>query len=317
LKLLVTGANGFVGRVLCAYLRDSAYAVRPCVRHASDCLADDDVAVGDLLGDFDYAGALSAVDVVVHLAARVHQMREDKGGQSAEAAYRAMNVEVTRRLLEQAILAGVKRFVLVSTIKVNGEATPNKPFTEDDVPAPADWYARSKLEAEVALRERAEAAGMEWVIVRPTLIFGPGVRGNVQTLVRALRCGLPLPIGCVRARRSYLSVRNFAQLLSLCAVAPAAAGQIFLAADSCLSTPELARAIGHPLRRKVWLLPIPVVVLRCFAKIPGLRGAIERLTGSLEVDASKAARLLGWQPRQSFETSLAETVESVVRGLKQ
>lgn len=305
MKLLITGANGFVGRVLCSHLMAGGHVVRALVRRAA-VLGEAELVVADLLQDKDYSGALADIDVVVHLAARVHQMREDKA--NAGNAYRSMNVEVTRRLVEQAIVAGVKRFVLVSTIKVNGEKTGDRPFVEEDVPAPMDWYGRSKLEAEEVLRQLAEAGGMEWVVVRPTLVFGPGVRGNFSSLMRLVRGRVPLPIGCVRARRSYVNVRNLAELLGLCCTQAAAAGEVFLAADCALSTPELVRALGRQMGIRPLLLPVPVGLLKRVARACGAGPAVDRLTGALEADAEKAKRLLGWQAGYGLEAALKETV---------
>lgn len=304
-RVLVTGACGFVGRHFCVRAEERGWQVRRVLRTpAAD--GDDDVVVGDLLACDVWPQVLTGVDVVVHLAARVHQMQESHV--DVENAYRTMNAGLTRRLVEQSVAAGVKRFVFVSTIKVNGEFTQGRPFVETDVPAPTDWYARTKLEAEEALRELAEAAGMEWVVVRPPLVFGDGVRGNFESLIRAVRRHFPLPIGSVRARRSYVNVWNLADLLELCCAQPAAAGQVFLAADCTLPTVELVRQLARQMKRWLILLPVPVRVLKWAACVPGASKAIDRLTASLEVDSGKARCMLGWQASVGFEEALRRTL---------
>jgi nucleoside-diphosphate-sugar epimerase len=235
-------------------------------------------------------------------------MREKSADPLAE--FRRVNAAGTRRLAESAAQAGVRRFVYVSSIKVNGERTGNRPFTEADPPGPEDAYAQSKYEAEMALREIAARTGMEVVIVRPPLVYGPGVKGNFRTLLRVVRMGLPLPLASCDNRRSLVGLSNLADLLALCVTHPAAAGETFLAADGeDLSTPELLRRTGRALGRPARLFPVPPALLRAGARMFGRAGAGERLCGSLQVDISRARRILGWNPPSTVDEELARTAQ--------
>ncbi len=266
---------------------------------ASPSLGDlREITVGELGPDTDWSEALRGVDVVVHLAARVHQMRDTAADPMAE--FRRVNAEGASRLAEQAAAAGVRRLVFVSSIKVNGEQTsPGASFRPQDQPAPEDPYGKSKVEAETRLMQVGRATGLEIVIVRPPLMVGRGVKGNLAALADAIRRGHPLPLGGIRDnRRSLLDVRNLADVLEVCARHPAAAGEVFLASDSVpVSTAELVRHIGRAAGREPRLLPVPPSWLRMAARLLGKRAAAERLTGSLLIDDSKLRRLLGWTPR--------------------
>lgn len=306
MRLLITGAAGFIGREFCALAEARGHVLRRVLRRAPEVLAGE-VVVADLEAAPDLAGAMAGVDVVVHLAARVHRMREDVA--DVEAAYHAANVAVTQRLVEQAAAAGVRRFVFISSVKAQAERSPGRPLTEADAAAPEDAYGRSKLAAERALQAVAEAQGMEWVVLRPVLVLGPGAAGNVARLLRLVECGVPLPLGRVRAQRSLLNVWNFADLIERCCVHPAAAGQCFLAADCRGDSPGLVRALAHALGRPARLLPVPLSCLRALAWLPGVRGALARLTGELVVDAGLAMSRLGWQPEVSLEQALQRMVQ--------
>ncbi len=300
--VLVTGARGFVGRPVVDAFRASGWAVTGAVRTRGQGGRGEDgyreVAAGELSPETDWREALAGVDVVVHLAARVHQMRDQAVDPLAE--FRRVNVEGTRWLAEQAAASGAKRFVFVSSIKVNGEGTaPGQTYRETDVPAPADPYGISKLEAEEALRLVGARTGLEVVILRPPLMVGREVKGNLAALSEAIRRGRPLPFGSItKNRRSLLDVRNFADAVVVCASHPRAAGEVFLVSDGVpVSTAELALQIGKAVGRSPLLLPVPVGLLRLAGRVLGKRAAVGRLTGSLVIDDSKFRRLLGWMPR--------------------
>ncbi len=310
MRILVTGANGFVGAKLCTVLPRPGSVVRAgCRRGGTVPAGAQEVArIGDAGPEADWTAALAGVDAVVHLAARVHVMREESRDPLAE--FRRVNVAGTRRLAECAVQAGVRRFVYVSSIKVNGERTGSRPFTETDPPCPEDAYAQSKYEAEMALREIAARTGMEIVIVRPPLVYGPGVKGNFLALLRVVQMGLPLPLASCNNRRSLVGLSNIADLLALCVTHPAAAGETFLAADGEeLSTPELLRRAGRALGRPARLFPVPPALLRAGARMLGRAGAGERLCGSLQIDISRTRRILGWNPPSSVDEELARTAQ--------
>jgi nucleoside-diphosphate-sugar epimerase len=315
--VLVTGARGFVGRPVVEALLASGSRVTGAVRTRpqTDRSVEgkglrlrteetggeggySEVAAGELGPETDWREALAGVDVVVHLAARVHQMQDRAADPLAE--FRRVNVEGTRHLAEQAAAAGVRRFIFVSSIKVNGEGTaPGEAYRETDVPAPADPYGISKLEAEEALRQVGAQTGLEVVILRPPLMVGQGVKGNLAALAGAIRRGRPLPFGAITEnRRSLLDVRNLADAIVCCASHPQAAGEVFLVSDGVpVSTAELARRAGKAVGRAPFLLPVPVALLRIAGRLAGKGAAVGRLTGSLLIDDSKIRRLLGWQPR--------------------
>ena len=303
-KVLVTGATGFVGRALCEALGAAGDRVVAAVRRGSG--SANEVVVGDIGPSTDWAQALAGCDAVVHLAARVHMMREAE--RDPLAVYRATNAEATLNLARQAAAAGVKRFVFVSTVKVNGEGR-DEPYRETDVPAPEDAYAISKWEAEQGLQRIAQESGLEVVILRPPLVYGPGVKANFQRLIRTVERGWPLPLGAIRNRRSLLYLGNFIDAIRLCAEHPAAAGQTFLLDDGeAVSTPELIRRLAHAMGRPARLLPVPVGLLEFAGALLGKRAAVERLTGSLHVDSSAIRARLGWTPPFSMEAGLAATV---------
>jgi nucleoside-diphosphate-sugar epimerase len=310
-RVLVTGAGGFVGTRLCAALRASGCTVRRAVRTPGASPADagvEEVRVGEIDGATRWDAALDGVDGVVHLAARVHQMGAGEAGLLAE--YRRVNAEGTAALARAAAAAGVRRMVFVSSVKVNGEATHGTPFRPDDAPAPADPYGVSKWEGEQALWETARATPLEGVVVRPPLVYGPGVRANFLQLLRAVDRGLPIPLGSVRNRRSLVYVGNLADLLVVALRHPAAAGHTLLAADGPpLSTPELVRAIAAALGRPARLLPAPPAALRLAGRLLGRSAAVDRLCGDLAVDETAAIRLLGWSPPYTTAQGLAATAE--------
>ena len=319
MKFLVTGANGFVGNALVAALQQNAHSVRRALRNRRE-EESDAVAVGDINGHTDWADALRNIDVVIHLAARVHVMHESAA--DPLAAFREVNVAGTENLARQAAAAGVKRLVYVSSIKVNGESTLSPGpspvngggvqniFTELDVPAPQDAYGISKWEAEQALHRVAAETGLEVVIVRPPLVYGAGVKGNFAQMLKVLARGIPLPFASVHNRRSLLYVGNLADALITCATHPAADGQTYLVSDGeDISTSELLRrlgvAMGHPAR----LFPCPPALLKLAARLTGTTAQIERLLGSLQVDNHKMRSELGWVAPYSLQQGLQGTAE--------
>lgn len=313
MKWLVTGATGFVGQALLARLAaDASNTVCGTSRQPGDPLAPGvpRSVVAELGPDTAWRAALQGVDVVVHLAARVHVMREH--AQDPLAEFRRVNVQASLALAQQALQAGVRRLVLVSSVKVHGESTPaGKPFRADDPPLPQDAYAQSKQEAEAALRALVRSGGLELVIVRPPLVYGPGVRANFRALMQAVARGWPLPLGALHNQRSFVALDNLVDLLVLCGRHPAAANQSFLVSDGCdLSTTELlqqlARAMGRPAR----LLPVPAGVLRALGRLAGRPAMVERLCGNLQVDIAKTRERLGWSPPVAVD----EAMRRMVRG---
>lgn len=307
MKILVTGANGFVGSAVVNSLVNNAdITLRAAVRQEDHSLfaAVDIIQVADLAADTDWGAALENIDVVIHTAARVHVMKD--GATDPLAEYRQINVEGTLNLARQAVTAGVKRFIFISSIKVNGEETAlNSPFSGDDLPAPVDPYGLSKLEAEQGLQKIAAETGMEVVIIRPPLVYGSNVKGNFQTMMRWLDKGVPLPLGAIHNKRSLVALDNLVDLIVTCIDHPAAANQTFLAGDGeDLSTTELlqrmAKAMGKPAR----LVPVPVSILKLAATLLGKRAVAQRLCGSLQVDISKARDLLGWESPISVDEGL-------------
>ena len=321
MRTLVTGPSGFVGTgLLQRLLKEPSFQVVAASRTpfiASDARVEG-IVVGELGTGTDWRVALHGVDVVVHLAARVHVMRDTSADPLAE--FRRINVEATLRLARQAVEAGVRRFVYISSIKVNGELTPaGRPFRADDHPAPADPYGFSKHEAETALRQLATDSALQLVVVRPTLVYGPGVRANFRSMMGLLRRGLPLPLGAIDNRRSLVGIDNLCDLIATCTQHPAAAGQTFLASDGeDVSTTELLRRLGAALGRPARLLPVPASLLRAALAALGKRDIGRRLCSSLQVDIAATRAVLGWSPpvpldeglRRAAQAFLAETGSS-------
>ena len=307
MRFLVTGATGFVGRAVCTELAQRKHDVRRLARS----LAGSDggyFELGDIGPSTNWLGALEGVDAVVHLAARVHIMRERVGNPLEE--FRKVNVSGTKHLARVAAASGTKRFVFVSTIGVNGVHTaPRKPFSETDKPNPHNAYALSKWEAEQGLLRVADETGMEVVIIRPPLVYGFAAPGNFASLMRAVHRGWPLPLGAVHNQRSLVALDNLVDFIVSCLSHPQAANQTFLvSAGQDLSTTELvrglARAAGVPAR----LLPVPVWALQAGASLLGKGDAVQRLCGNLQVDISKARSLLGWNPPVLLDEGLRRAV---------
>lgn len=308
MKALVTGASGFVGRALCARLAASGVEIVPAVRSKHGL--PHEVVIGNLNASTNWQPGLTGCDAVIHLAARVHVMEEAAG--DPLALYRETNTEATLNLARQAVDAGVQRFVFLSSVKVNGEFTEaGQPFTAEDVPAPQDPYGVSKHEAEQLLRQIAAETGMEVVIIRPPLVYGPGVKANFESMMRWLARGVPLPLAAVtQNRRSLVALDNLVDLIVTCLHHPAAANQTFLVSDGeDLSTAQLLKrmgaAMGHPAR----LFYLPPALLKLGAAVLNKPGIYQRLCGSLQLDIAKTRQLLGWVPPVSVDEGLRRAAE--------
>ncbi|WP_144144877.1 UDP-glucose 4-epimerase family protein [Paraburkholderia sp. BCC1884] len=307
--VLVSGANGFVGRALCRALLAAGHTVTGLVRRAGQL----ESGVSEWVdASVDFSGIDTAwpadlqVDCVVHLAARVHVMREEAA--DPEAAFHATNVDGALRLARAAQHHGVRRFVFVSSVKALAEADNGRPLREDDVPAPQDPYGRSKLAAEQALSNYGEAAGLDVVIVRPPLVYGPDVRANFLRLMDGIWKRVPLPLGSIDARRSLVYVDNLADALMHCALDPRAAHQCFhVADDETLTVAELAQALARHLQKSGRLLPVPPGWLHLAGRLTGRTAQVDRLVGALQLDTTHIRTLLGWQAPFSTDEGLAQT----------
>ncbi|MBO9127090.1 MULTISPECIES: NAD-dependent epimerase/dehydratase family protein [unclassified Rhizobium] len=301
---LVTGASGFVGQGLARTLQQRGIPFRGTSRNGSGQL----LAIGDIHGATDWSVALDGADVVVHLAAVNQNVVE--GSPAVLAEYRSVNVEGTINLARQAAAAGARRFVFLSSIKASGEATTNgKPFRAADVPAPESDYGRTKLEAEQLLHALGNSTKMQIVVIRSPLVYGPGMRGSFQALVRLVQRGLPLPFALIDNRRSMVYLENLTDLIVTAANHPDAAGKTFMVADSkSPSTPELVRMIAAATGSSAPLLPFPPALLELAGKLTGKAELIHRLTRSLEVDISETSRRLGWTPPFEMTDALSRTL---------
>jgi nucleoside-diphosphate-sugar epimerase len=305
-RLLVTGASGFVGKSLVAELLRQGHSVRAAIRSKSMSIGSAEVVVGEINGETDWADALKDVDVVIHLAARVHVMIECSANPLAE--FRQVNVEGTRHLAESTARLGVKRFVYVSSVKVSGEQT-TLPYTELNEPNPQDAYGASKWEAEQVLHQISAETGMEVVIARPPLVYGAGVKGNFAQMIKVLAKGLPLPLASVKNLRSFIYVENLVDALVLCATHPNAAGQTYLVSDGQdISTPDLLRKLSSAMGKSAKLLPCSPVFMGLAGRLFGKSDQIDKLLGSLQVDSSKIRRELGWKPPFTLDEGLKATV---------
>ena len=301
MRVLVTGASGFVGRALCPALGAAGHRVFRALRH--DDGQPDTVVSGDLGPSCEWLQQVECPDVIVHLAARVHQMNERQD--DAERLHQQANTQGTLALARLARERGVRRFVFVSSVKVNGEGG-SQPYRADDIPRPADPYARSKADAEAGLMQIAAQGGMEVVIIRPPLVYGPGVGGNFGSLLKWVRRGYPLPLASVSGnRRSLVAIDNLVSLIVLCVDHPSAAGGIWMVSDDQdVSTAELLQRMAAVFGRPARLWPLAPAVLELIAGICGKRAAMARLCGSLSVDVSATRRTLGWSPAVSLEEGL-------------
>ena len=315
LGIAVTGASGFVGRALVAQAGlHAGFGVQAWVRQmpVRPLVGVRYVCSGDL-SDEHWQPETWNAQVVVHTAARVHVVAD--GASNPLAAFRRVNVQATLRLARLAAQAGVRRFVFISSIKVNGESTASgHPFLASTPPAPRDPYGVSKMEAEQALREIAAETGMEVVIIRPPLVYGPGVKANFLSMMRWLSRGIPLPLGAIDNRRSLVALDNLLDLIVTCTHHPAAANQTLLVSDGeDLSTTQLLRRMGTALGKPARLLPVPPALLRAGAALVGKPEMAQRLCGHLQVDMSKTRDLLGWTPPISVDEGLRRTAEGFWR----
>lgn len=309
MRVLVTGATGFVGNAVVDRLsRDAAFAVRGAVRSVNAsvrALNCEYIPVGDIGAATDWSGALENVDVVVHLAARAHILQESDADPLAE--FRRVNVEGALSLARQSIASGVKRFIFISSIGVNGGSTSGGAFTENSPEAPHADYAKSKQEAERALKSVAVDSGMELVIIRPPLVYAAHAPGNFRRLLKLVSSGIPMPFGSVNNRRTMVALPNLVDFICTCIPHPAAANETFLVSDSqSVSTGEMTRLLSEGMGKTTVLLPVPGALLRWTASLLGKRNLYVQLCCSLEVDNSKARCLLSWQPPLTAQEALVQ-----------
>ena len=306
--VLVTGATGFVGTALCDVLSKQGYRVRRAVRSAPQAAAEDICLISDMTQAVAWQQALQDVSVVIHLAARTHVLDDHSADPLAE--YRKVNVLGTTALARQAAASGVRRLIFLSSIKVNGESTRATPFSEEDTPAPEDAYGISKLEAEQSLQQIAKTTGLETVILRPPLVYGPQVKGNFLRMLGAIARGMPMPLASINNQRSLIYVGNLVDAIMTCIDAPAAAGKTYLVSDGeDISTPALIGKLAHAMGKSPRLLPCPPALLTLGASMLGKQAAAARLTGSLQVDGARIRRELGWQPQYSLDQGLSATAQ--------
>jgi nucleoside-diphosphate-sugar epimerase len=311
-KVLVTGATGFVGGALCSVLGKNGIVFVPVIRKRLD-LFPNAAIVPDINPTTDWSGVLSGVDTVIHLAARVHM--PDNISPLELQAYSIANADSTIALARQCALAAVRRFIFLSSVKVNGETTRIHPFRADDVPNPIDPYGVSKLEAERGLTDIAATTGMELVIIRPPLVYGPNVKANFLQLMTLIKRGIPLPFGNLENRRSLVFIGNLIDLIIRCGNDPRAAGHTFMVSDHYdVSTTQLIQAIASAMHKPSMLFSMPRSVLTLAAAVSGKRTIADRLLGSLQVDIDPTMNSLDWAPPHTFEYGIEATVRSFLRG---
>lgn len=311
MTIIVTGANGFVGRTMCRRALEKGLQVRGTVRSAKDAdslpVGVETVQINSIGPDTDWSSAFTDVDTVIHLAARVHMTNDT--APDPLAAFREVNVAGTERLARMAAKAGVKRFIYLSSVKVNGEGS-QVPYSEQDTPMPSDPYGISKLEAEQVLNSIADSTNLEVIILRPPLVYGPHVKANFLRLLELIRKGIPLPLALINNKRSMIYLENLVDAIAKCIEHPNAANQTFLVSDGQdISTPDLIKMIAKEMGKRANLIPFPPAVLKMIGKITGKGAEIDRLTGSLQIDSSKIRTLLNWNPPYTVEEGISETVK--------
>jgi len=310
-NILVTGATGFVGTALVSELIAQGFPVSAAVRKDMSAIINGvkKITVGDLTKEMDWHAALQSIDVVICVAGRVHIMHDDT--YDPFFAFHKMNTEVTLQLAKQAAEIDVKRFIFISSIKVNGEITAfEKPFKPDDNFAPTDPYGLSKYEAEQGLLALAKATSLEVVIIRPPLVYGPDVRANFALMMKWVNKNIPLPLGSIHNQRSLVALDNLVSFIIHCIAHPKAANEVFLISDGeDVSTTELLQKVAKAFGKKPWLIPVPVGLMTFVAKLMGKEDIAKRLFGSLQVDSSKARNLLGWKPVLTMDEQLKKMSE--------
>ncbi|MBF0465886.1 MAG: NAD-dependent epimerase/dehydratase family protein [Nitrospirae bacterium] len=312
MNVLITGASGFIGRYLSRVLLEKSFNVRAIIRSQGKAIF---LPVGvtitiaeDVAKIINWQDILKGIDVIIHLANRVHVMNESSNNPLNE--YRRINTHVTQTIAEQAAIAGVKRIIYLSTIKVNGEKTVTHPFTENDAPNPQDYYAVSKLEAEQTLSYVSKKTGVEFVILRPALVYGPGVKGNFYTMLKFIRNDIPLPLLSIKNSRSYIYIGNISDAIIHCIEHPDAANKVFLISDAeNLSTPELISRLSSAFNKKSRLCHCPVPMLSFIGTVTGHLNVVNRLKDSLVVDSSRIREELAWTPAFTTTQGLNETVD--------
>jgi nucleoside-diphosphate-sugar epimerase len=310
MKVLVTGASGFVGKHLVKQLKQQNIQVVSVGRKAPNHDAGRFYVVTDFNDASAWQAPLAGCDVVIHLAARVHVMKEKSANPLDE--FRTVNVNGTFTLAKQAEQAGVKRLIYISSIGVNGDFS-NRPFKENDKPKPHNAYTQSKLEAELALKDFSKEHKIQFVVIRPPLVYGQGAPGNFACLINFVKRETLLPLGAINNRRSFVYVENLVSLIVKCISHPAAANEVFFVSDGRdLSTTELLKASAEALGVKSRLLPVPQKVIEFTAKLLGKQQIAQRLCGNLQVDIAKARELLGWAPPYTIEEGLKKTAADLI-----
>ena len=315
MTILITGASGFIGSRLLERLPTEGTLILG--RDKPIDFPNERFFEVEIGSNTDYSTALKDVDTVVHLAARVHVMNDLVD--NPLDLYREVNTFGTVNLARQAAKEGVKRFIFVSSIKVNGEATSiDKPFTPSDRRAPEDYYGQSKSEAEQALFDIAKDTGLEVVVIRPTLVYGPGVKANFASLMNLVLKGIPLPFGCItNNKRSLVSVENLVDLIITCTSHPNAINQVFLVSDdSDISTSSMVREMASALGKPKWQLPVPVWCYKLVGKLFNQSSVVDRLTGSLRVDMTHTKKTLDWTPPQTLQDGFKQTAEAFLQSKK-
>ena len=314
MKILVTGANGFIGTQLSKTLANSGHEVRITARSiAQNISTTRELITCDLESADNLDHLTTGCDAIVHLAGRAHVMSDDPA--TSESLYLSANVDVTKKLAQSASRTGVKRMILMSSVKVNGESTSlDTPFTSQDAPNPQDPYGRSKTQAEQALWDVTSTSELKGIVIRPPLVYGPGVRANFASLIGIVNRGIPLPLGSIHNKRSFVSIDNLIDCIATALQSSNAAGQTFLVSDgNDLSTPELIRSIASALHKSPMLIPFPPALLKLAATTAGKRGAYDRLCGSLTVDIALTKQNLSWIPPFTVQDSLQRTVDAFMK----